>query len=253
MQNRVDAGVRTAELFEPVAVGPGDTILALDAAGGACSVALGRVGDAGAALLAAERRDLQFGHAAILVPMVEVVMAAAGLTLQRVDCIAVGIGPGGFTGLRIALATARGLGLALGKPVIGISNFQASAANLPADATTPGDIAVLIDSRRAEPYAARLAPDLAFRAPPALMNAAEIAALIADPGTAIVTGDGVAAWSQPLPATCRAIPATADALAILRLAADAGQRFQLPPLPSYLRPPDAALPANTPLPGVVST
>ncbi|MBL8708486.1 MAG: tRNA (adenosine(37)-N6)-threonylcarbamoyltransferase complex dimerization subunit type 1 TsaB [Rhodospirillaceae bacterium] len=245
--------MRTAELFQPVGLGPGDTILALDAAGGVCSVALGRVGHAGVTLLAAERRDLQFGHAAVLVPMIEAVMAAAGLTLQRVDCIAVGIGPGGFTGLRIALATARGLGLALGKPVIGLSNFQASAANLPADATIPGDIVVLIDSRRAEPYAARLAPDLAFRAPPALMSPAEIAALIADSGTAIVTGDGLADWSQPLPPACRAISATADALAILRLAADAGGKFQLPPLPSYLRPPDAALPANTSLPGVVST
>ena len=142
-----------------IKVAPGQLVLALDAAGGACSVALGRAGADGVDVVATARREMAHGHAVALVPMIAEVMEKASRAMADLDAIAVGIGPGGFTGLRIALATARGLGLALGKPVIGISNFQAAAAMLPAEARG-GDIVVLLDSRRSEPYAASLDADL---------------------------------------------------------------------------------------------
>jgi tRNA threonylcarbamoyladenosine biosynthesis protein TsaB len=218
-------------------------ILALDAAGGSCSVALGAVGPGGCRVLAARKIDMQHGHAATLVPMIEDVMAGAGADLATVAEIAVGIGPGGFTGLRIALATARGLGLALGKPVIGITSFQASVAALGTDRPA-GDIAVFIDSRREEPYFARLSPDLQFRAEPRFMDLAEIGAALAEATPGLATGDGLHLWQQVLPAGCVAAPAAADATAILQLAADPAGRFARKAAPLYLRAPDVSQPKS---------
>jgi len=219
-------------------------ILAMDAAGATCSVALGVTQGGELSILASRKVDLRHGHAAILVPMVDEVMRAAGRVLQDLDALAVGTGPGGFTGLRIALATARGFGLALEKPVIGITNFQAAAANLPPTglAAGTGDVLVFIDSRREEPYVAHLAPDLSLRAAPRFMSMAEIGDLIDTVRPAIVTGDGLALWPSDWPQGTRALPASADAEAILRLAADPAQRFAQKAAPLYLREPDVSVP-----------
>ena len=219
-------------------------ILAMDAAGATCSVALGVAQGDGLRILAARKVDLRHGHATILVPMVDEVMRAGGRALQDLDALAVGTGPGGFTGLRIALATARGFGLALEKPVIGITNFQAAAANLqPAGGTTDmGDILVFIDSRREEPYVAHLGADLSLRAQPRFMTLAEIGHLVESVQPARVTGDGLALWPSDWPDGTNAMPASADAEAILRLAADPAQRFAQKAAPLYLRAPDVSLP-----------
>ena len=187
------------------------------------------------------------GQAAELLPMIERVMQAGGLDLRQLDKVAVTVGPGGFTGLRIGLATARGLGLAIGCPVIGISSFQATAAALLAAADAPaarapGDLLVVLDSRRSEPYLARLAPDLAFRQPPKLLDAAELAAACQAPGLTLACGDGLAGLAAFLPATLPQRAGGGDAVAVARLAADPGQRFHLPPDPVYLRPPDISQP-----------
>jgi tRNA threonylcarbamoyladenosine biosynthesis protein TsaB len=212
----------------------------MDAAGASCSVALGR----GGRILASRKIDLRHGHAAILVPMVEEVMLAAGIALAELDGLAVGIGPGGFTGLRIALSAARGFGLALGKPVIGITNFQAAAANLPAHirAQHPGDILVVIDSRREEPYVASLDADLRFCAVPRFMSLAEIATLVEIADPALITGDGLDLWSPDWPDTAPRFAAAADALSILRLAADPAGQFAQKAAPLYLREPDVSPP-----------
>lgn len=224
---------------------PGQLLLALDCAGASCSVALGRATSGAADMLAAETRAMAHGHAVALVPMIQALMAEAGQAMPSLDALAVGIGPGGFTGLRIALATARGLGLALGKPVIGISNFQAAALNagdnLGGD-NPGGDTLVLLDSRRSEPYAAWLGPDLLFRETPRLMEVDALSAFITRIAPARVTGDGLDLWQEKWPAGIRISPAAADAGAVLRLAADPAGRFRAPAHPSYLRAPDVTLP-----------
>jgi len=219
-------------------------ILALDAAGAICSVALGAVGPDGVHVLASRKVEQRHGQATILVPMVAEVMAEAQLALTDLAALAVGIGPGGFTGLRIALSTARGFGLALGKQVIGITNFQAAAATLPSAlrAAHPGDILVMIDSRREEPFVVVLADDLQMRAAPRFMTMPEIARLIETSAPAIITGDGLDLWQADLPATAQRIAAAADAEAILRLVADPRQCFARDPAPLYLREPDVSLP-----------
>ncbi|RMD63862.1 MAG: tRNA (adenosine(37)-N6)-threonylcarbamoyltransferase complex dimerization subunit type 1 TsaB, partial [Alphaproteobacteria bacterium] len=103
-------------------------MLALDAAGAACSAALWRDG----AVRARRFEVMSRGQAERLVPMIQDVMAAAGQAYAALDAVAVACGPGGFTGVRIALATARGLALAQHLPLVGVSSFEAVAAAVPA-------------------------------------------------------------------------------------------------------------------------
>ena len=124
-------------------------LLAIDTAMAACSAAVLEEGadlPRAAACVAMER-----GHAEALAPMVAEAMAKARLGFRDLDRIAVTIGPGTFTGVRIGLALARGLGLALAVPVIGIETLTAIAANEPADGLP---LLVAADARREEVYGA---------------------------------------------------------------------------------------------------
>ena len=98
-------------------------LLALDCAGLACSVALWRDG----AIVAERTREMARGHAEALMPMLGEVMAAADERLDALDRLAVTVGPGSFTGIRVGLAAARGLALAIGCPLIGVGTLAALA------------------------------------------------------------------------------------------------------------------------------
>lgn len=100
-------------------------VLALDTAMGACSAALRSLQPGGECF--SESTPMERGHAEALVPMIEALIGRAGATYAQIDAIAATTGPGAFTGLRIGLATARAMGRALGKPVIGITTLQAMA------------------------------------------------------------------------------------------------------------------------------
>ena len=218
-------------------------ILAIDAGGHVCSAALWQSG----AVLAQEIEEISHGQAAALMPLIERVMHRAGVAYADLARIAVAVGPGGFTGLRVAIATARGLGLAAQVPVIGISSFQAAAkieANEPAQR-----LFVLIDSRREEPYVAELDATLNFVGSAQILMLADATALIAGAAPALVLGDGVALLDAvtvaKFPSGITIRPTRVDATAVAALAADPERRFDLPPLPIYLRPPDVSKPKET--------
>ncbi|MCH1981966.1 tRNA (adenosine(37)-N6)-threonylcarbamoyltransferase complex dimerization subunit type 1 TsaB [Ruminococcus sp. OA3] len=101
-------------------------ILALDSSGLVASVAL--VEDE--VLLAEYTVNYKKTHSQTLLPMLDTIGAMIDLDLSTVDAIAIAAGPGSFTGLRIGSATAKGLGLALGKPIIGVPTVDALAYNL---------------------------------------------------------------------------------------------------------------------------
>src|SRR4051812_35357837 len=105
-------------------------LLALDTAMGACSVAIHH---SGWDVLAKAFVAMDRGHAEAIAPMVRDVMAQAHISFGELDRIVVTVGPGTFTGVRIGLAMARGLGLALDIPVVGIDTLTAISVNLTED------------------------------------------------------------------------------------------------------------------------
>jgi tRNA threonylcarbamoyladenosine biosynthesis protein TsaB len=127
----------------------GPFVLALDAAGSASSVAVA----AGDVLLAAARVETAHGQAERLMPLVDRTMRAAGLAAAALDLIAATVGPGSFTGIRVGLAAAQGIALAIGKPLFGVTGFEAVAAG-PALRAIAADCALLIalESRREDLY-----------------------------------------------------------------------------------------------------
>ncbi|HLJ62563.1 MAG TPA: tRNA (adenosine(37)-N6)-threonylcarbamoyltransferase complex dimerization subunit type 1 TsaB, partial [Stellaceae bacterium] len=135
-------------------------VLAFDCAGNACAAALVRAG----AVLAQRLTRLERGHAQLLAPMIEAVMKEAGTRFSDLDLIAVTTGPGSFTGVRIGLATARGLALAADCPLVGVTSFAAIAAGIAPLADL--NLVVAVDSKRAEFYVQAFGPDGAALTPP---------------------------------------------------------------------------------------
>jgi tRNA threonylcarbamoyladenosine biosynthesis protein TsaB len=101
-------------------------ILAIDTALDACSAGILDT-DAGR-LIAQESLPMKRGHAEALMPLIARVMKASGIAFAALDRIAVTTGPGSFTGLRVGLSAARGIALAAGKPVVGVTTLTAYAA-----------------------------------------------------------------------------------------------------------------------------
>jgi tRNA threonylcarbamoyladenosine biosynthesis protein TsaB len=120
-------------------------LLAIETATECCSVAL----LAGARLI--ERSELApRRHAELLLPMCDEVLAEAGLARRDLDALAVGRGPGAFTGVRLAVSAAQGIALALGIPVVPVSSLAALAMQAPDDGN---DVLAVIDARMGEVYA----------------------------------------------------------------------------------------------------
>src|ERR1700752_3189626 len=119
-------------------------LLAIDTATEQCSAAVRVEGRCVARCVPTPR-----GHTELILPMVEEVLAEAGLTLKQLDAIAFGRGPGAFTGVRIAIGVAQGLAYASDLPLVPISNLAAVAQQ---NASGDGDILVCMDARMNEVY-----------------------------------------------------------------------------------------------------
>lgn len=129
-------------------------ILAVDAAGKALSVAVAEDGR----ILASAALNVGLTHSQRLLPLLQSLLAAADLPLAAIDLLAVVNGPGSFTGLRIGVATAKGLAWALQKPLLPVSTLEAAAYNA-LGAGQPDLLACpVLDARRNEVYTALFAP-----------------------------------------------------------------------------------------------
>lgn len=124
-------------------------ILALDSSGLVASVAVVDSSESGEELIAEYTVNYKKTHSQTLLPMLDEVSKMIELDLSTVDAIAVAAGPGSFTGLRIGSATAKGLGLALNKPLIHIPTLEGLAYNLcgSSDVVCP-----IMDARRGQVY-----------------------------------------------------------------------------------------------------
>ncbi|MCJ8138676.1 tRNA (adenosine(37)-N6)-threonylcarbamoyltransferase complex dimerization subunit type 1 TsaB [Falsirhodobacter halotolerans] len=132
---------------------PDATILAFDTSAAHCAAAL----LSGETVLAQREEPMAKGQAERLIPLLEEVLADAALTWRDLDALAVGTGPGNFTGVRIAVSAARGLALGLGIPAIGVTTLDARAFGL------PRPLVVAEDARRGEFYVRTYGPDTPAR------------------------------------------------------------------------------------------
>jgi tRNA threonylcarbamoyl adenosine modification protein YeaZ len=209
----------------------GRPILSFDTAGPWCAAA---VLDGAGVLARAE--PMERGQAERLMPMLVEMLAEAGVGWRGLAAIGCGVGPGNFTGVRISVATARSLALALGVPAVGVTLFEAVAEGLPLPCL------VALDARRGESYVQRfgLGDGAAALVPEGTTVPLE--------GLAAVTGS--AGWLDDVTGPeRREMPAPeAIAAAIARLAGArlAGGEAPAPPAPLYLRPADAAPPRDPP-------
>jgi tRNA threonylcarbamoyladenosine biosynthesis protein TsaB len=209
-------------------------VLGLDTCLSSCSVA---VLD-GERVVASAREVMARGHQERLAPMAQAVMAQAGLAFAAVDRIAVTVGPGSFTGLRVGIAFAKGLALALDKPAVGIGTLEALAAE------ADGLVFAVIDARRGQLYLQGFEDGRALMAPDAL-SAETAAACIAELSNGrpfTLVGSGAALLTDFAP-TARIVDGEGcDAIKVARLAA---ARSPGPLKPLYLRAPDAKLPKES--------
>ena len=169
-------------------------------------------------------------HAEQLLPLVRRVLAEAGAAITDLTGVAVGVGPGPFTGLRVGVAAAQTIAEALGIPVRGVCSLDVVALDWASGATAPGsDFVVVADARRKEVYWARYAADGSRADGPFVTAPAEVPDLpLAGPG-ATLTGRECAGPD--------AIDAGLLAAGVDRLP-DAGL------VPLYLRRPDAEVPTT---------
>ncbi len=207
--------------------------LIIDTALGACTA----VAADGARVVAAKTEDMARGHQERLGGMVRAAMTSAGWSFEDLDRIAVTTGPGSFTGLRVGLAFAQGLGLALDRPVTGLSTLEALARDAQA---APGEaVWALIDARRGQVYGQRFVDHGPTEDPAALAVEDAAAHIAGETGGVTLVGSG-ASLIPPTAAIAidRAAPSP-EALA--RLAADQPEGEAKP---LYLRAPDAKLPGG---------
>lgn len=227
-------------------------ILALDTATRHATVALL---DENAPSIVSREREVTT-HSEGLLTMVDELLAEAGLAVRALDAIVVGLGPGSFTGLRIGLATAKGLCLAARLPLVGLSSLQPLAAAV-AELRLPegGDheerlTCVVLDARRGEVFAQRYRGERALE-PERLCRPEALAAELAESSDPLLlAGDGALLYRELLarepaslaPEGCHLIHARHLALAA-RARVAAGHFDELATLvPRYLRASDARLP-----------
>ena len=214
-------------------------VLAIDTALGACSSAVYSTDTQ--SIEAYDSQLMDRGHAEALLPQVDRVMNAAGREFQDLDRIAVTIGPGSYTGLRVGIAAARAFGLAAGCPVVGVSTLSAMLAPLIA-----GDnrtlLATAIDAKHGHVYFQAVAPGGRLIVSPSLMSIRDAVRMIGA-GPAVLSGSGGAAVAaecliQGIDAVLADAPVAPDIVWVAKLAA-AADPSQALPKPLYLKGPDA--------------
>ena len=219
-------------------------ILAFDTAANACSAALWAEGE----VVAARHEAMARGQAEALAPMIADLFGEAllpGDGLGGLDAIAVTVGPGTFTGVRVGLATARALALPRKLPVIALTTIDAICWQTPA---VEGPVLVALETKREDFYVQLFGRDGEVAMAPAAMTVAEILPLLPPPPMSIV-GDGSGRLEALLAETGRhgsrqlgdVMPVAAE------FAALAARRFHDGDLggaePLYLRPPSVTPPA----------
>ncbi len=215
-------------------------MLAIDTALGACSVAVYEA--ASGETLAVQSIEMDRGHAEAIVPMIERVVHHAGVDFADLDRIVTTVGPGSFTGLRVGISAARGIGLACEKPVVGVSTLDVLAAPYVTETETV-PIVTAIDARHGNLYLQMLGAGGRKLISPRVMSLTEAMRSVAI-GLVRLIGTGANLIAEQWPTPSLPAPLLVDARGgpdivwVARLGAAADPAAS-PPRPLYLRAPDA--------------
>lgn len=212
-------------------------ILAIDTTLNACSVAAVKADRSDIHLLAERHVPMTSGHAEALIALIDEVIGESGLIFTTLDRIAVTTGPGTFTGVRTGLASALGLSVAAKCPVVGLTTFEAIAANTLAPEVNPEakPVTVAIDARRREIYVQRFSATLTPLSEPAvmpIMRARDMPAMT----NALIVGTGARhLCDEEAPAGLQILPRAS----VFAGCVVSKPLPDTPPTPLYLRAPDA--------------
>jgi len=215
-------------------------VLAIDTALAACAAAVLDTGRG--AVIAHESKQMLRGHAEALMPLIARVMEQAALDFAALNRIAVTIGPGSFTGLRVGIAAARGIALAAGKPAIGLSTLAAYAAPLiAADGTYP--VVAAVDARHEHVYLQIIGAGGRALVAPRLAPLREAVQRAAASGAPRLTGNAAAllatAWPENEPPPGAVTQQAAPEIGWVARLGAAADATGAPVRPLYLRAPDA--------------
>ena len=213
-------------------------VLAFDTGAAACAVAV-----LDEARVVERQRPMARGHAEALLPLILEVLGEAALSFTDLDLLAVTVGPGAFTGLRVGLAAARGLRLSSGLPCLGVPTLEALAATARRQTACTTPLLAVLDTGRGDVYAQRFAADGAPAGEAVAAALVDLPALV-QPSGVCVAGDA----AETVTAVLRAAGIPAGSLVIATPSAavvaaralerwQAGERDLSPPAPLYLRAP----------------
>ena len=216
-------------------------VLVVDTALGLCTAGVFEVEGGRVTRLGLRSEPMPKGHSERIAGFAREAVAEAGGGFGVIERIGVTVGPGSFTGLRVGLAFAQGLGAALDRPVVGVSTLDALAAS----AGEGGAVAALIDARRGQVYA-RIWIDGAPTGPAAPLTLEQAAGRVAALSHgAVLIGSGANLVGEAAPGAA-VLPLEGPAPeALARLTAAANPATALP-RPLYLRAPDAVPPSRLP-------
>ena len=219
-------------------------ILAIDTALDACAAAV--LDTDASKIVAQESLPMKRGHAEALMPLIARVMKASGVGFAALDRIAVTTGPGSFTGLRVGLSAARGIALAAGKPVVGLTTLAAYAAPVVAD-NGEHPIISAIDARHDHVYFQAVSGDGSSLIRPLVAPIAEALAA-AKFGAPHLVGNAANIladrWPADAPPPLRIDPQAAPDIGWVAWLGAAASPDMAPARPFYLRAPDAKPPKD---------
>jgi len=214
-------------------------ILAIDTALDACSAAV--LDTRASRTIATESQSMKRGHAEALMPQIGRVMKESGLPFAALDRVAVTTGPGSFTGLRVGLSAARGIGLAAGKPVVGLTTLSAYAAPIVSE-NGEHPILVAIDARHDQVYFQVVSANGSSLIRPKVapiseaLAASRFGALHLVGNAAKILADH---WPSDAPAPIQVDAQPAPDITWVAWLGAAVEPGTAPPKPYYLRAPDA--------------
>ena len=198
-------------------------------------------------VIALRHHEAPSAHRENMLRLVQQALGDAGWERSALDRVAVGVGPGSFTGLRVGVALAQGIALGLGIPLVGIDSLRAMAAAAPQD--RPGARWALVDAHRNEVFVAAFSEEGAVLCPVQAVARAAVAAMIEGHGSGprLVLGE-IAAEVAPGPEVLRGFETDLPMASQVALLGRVAPAPTTPVEPMYARPADAIVPDLPPSP-----